>query len=127
MDRRQYLVGTGIALSTGLAGCLGGGGSGDSGPDEPVVDGITVETSPSIRITVDVRNPTEESVQRTVWLRVPDNDGNNLATDSQTVMLPADETGAIPFPYADVAWSGTEIDEDNVEAVLTEPGAESPF
>jgi gamma-glutamyltranspeptidase len=128
MDRRQYLAVTGATLSTGFAGCLGPlGGNDDPKPQNPQIEGINVETSPSVRVTVNVRNPTDESQRRTVWIRVPDKNGNILARRSTTTSFGAGTTGPVPFIFDNIAWSGTDIDTGNVEAKLTQPGAESPF
>ncbi len=129
MDRRQYLVATGTVLSTGLAGCLGGG-SEDTGPQTPSVVGVGVETTPEIRIAPQVQNPTGESVERKLWVRVASKDGGTLATRSKIVTLNPTGDGApatIPFFFNDVAWSGTEVDTDNTEAALTATDAGSPF
>ncbi|ESS09278.1 MAG: hypothetical protein A07HN63_00961 [uncultured archaeon A07HN63] len=130
MHRRQFLVVTGTALSTGLAGCLGGGNE-DSGPEQPFIVTTNVQTSPRVRVSPQIRNPTDETVDRRVWVRVASKDGGTLATRSKTVNLPptGDEEapGTTPFFFTNVAWSGTEVDTDNTEAALTATDAESPF
>jgi hypothetical protein len=114
-----------MVLSTGLAGCLGG--DDESGPQEPVVESINVETSPQIRVVPQVRNPTNERVERQVWVRVASDDGGTLVTESQNVNIPAGESAPVPFIYDNVAWSGTDVDTDNTEARITATDAESPF
>jgi hypothetical protein len=114
-------VATGTALSTGLAGCLGGGNE-DSGPEQPLIVGTNVETTPQVRVSPQVRNPTDETVERRLWVRVADKDGGTLATRSKIVTLNPTGEGApstIPFFFNDVAWSGTDVDTDNTEAALT--------
>lgn len=51
MRRRQLLVATGTALSAGLAGCLGGGGTDDQGttPDDEPADTPTPTPTPTAR------------------------------------------------------------------------------
>jgi hypothetical protein len=129
MDRRQYLVATGTALSTGLAGCLGGGNE-DSGPEQPFIVSTDVQTSPRVEVTPKVRNPTDETVERRLWVRVADKDGGTHATKDKIVTLNPTGEGApspIPFFFTNVAWSGTEVDTENTEAALTATDAGSPF
>jgi hypothetical protein len=132
MDRRQYLVATGTVLSTGFAGCLGGG-SEDSRPTEPYIaeSEISVETSPQIRVSVPVVNPTDGAVTRKIWIRLYDQNGNVLDEASKVSTLDPTAEGTtppgIPFIFDEVAYSGTEIDTDATEAILTVSDAESPF
>ncbi|MFB6233040.1 MAG: hypothetical protein ABEH61_02155 [Haloarculaceae archaeon] len=130
MDRRQYLMATGTVLSTGLAGCLGGGSSEDSGPQKPFIAELNIQTSPRVRVSPQVRNPTDERIKRRLWVRVASKDGGTLATRSKIVTLNPTGDGApasIPFFFTNVAWSGTEVDTENTEAVLTATDAGSPF
>jgi hypothetical protein len=124
MNRRQYLMATGTVFSTGFAGCLGG--NEDTGPTEPYIESINVQTTPQIRVSPQVRNPTDNQVERRVWVRVVSKDGETLATDSKSTPIPPNESAPIPFIYDNVSWSGTEVDTDKTEAALTAPDVTSP-
>lgn len=127
MDRRRLLVTTGTVLSAGLAGCLGG--EEDTEPTQPYIEqsGISVETSPVIRATVPVENPTDETITRTVWIRLNDDNGDSLAERSQTVTVNPGADGGGVFTFTRVTFQGSDIDTNNIDTALTETGAESPL
>jgi hypothetical protein len=99
------------------------------GPKEPLVVGVNVQASPQIRVSVDIRNPTDETVERRLWVRVASKDGGTLATRSRVATLSptGGEPAVIPFLFDGVAWSGNAVNTDDTEAVLTATDAESPF
>ena len=129
MHRRQYVIAIGTALSTGFAGCLGGGDG--STPDSLVIEGKTIETqgTNTIVATVTVENPTEETIdEKRVWVQLRDQENEPLDTGSAGLSpLDPGQSGAIPVTFSGITYNSSDVSDSNTVAVITDFDANSPF
>lgn len=98
-------------------------------PQEPLVVDTNVETAPLRRAGAQVRNPTDEIVERKLWIQLVSKEGEPLERRSKIVQLvPTSNSSAaaIPFEFTEVAFSGGDIDIDSTKTALTATDAEPP-
>ena len=143
MDRRRLLVAGSTAVTAGLAGCSSIFNDEDERPQEPFLRGVRIVSDAGTgRVTGEIVNPTEETIDMTVYARIhsePQLDGN-LRNQDPEEELSNTINGIDPTEpgTAGAAISGLQIPgvytisrlSDNIEAALVQAGetpAESEY
>jgi hypothetical protein len=138
MQRRTLLSSLTAVGTVAIAGCSNSSAPAsdpestetEEKPQEPFVAYTDVYNPlPALPVLPQVRNPTDEIVERKLWIQLVSEEGEPLARRSKIVELVPTSNGlaaAIPFSFTEVVFSGKDIDIDSTKTSLTATDAESP-
>ena len=141
MERRHLLTAGSTAVCVSLAGCSGllGGDSSDQ-PTEPYISNVgTASNAGQTRVEVTVLNPTDETVQRDLYVRIyeevtlPDSDESQYEQlDSASQELgaveprgPDDNVAPIPVLFSSPNYGNNDIATGYIDVALV-PRGETP-
>lgn len=135
MQRRTLLSSLTAVGTVGIAGCSNSSAPAsapestetEEKPQEPFV-AYTDVTFPLV-VLPQVRNPTNEIVERKLWIQLVSEESEPLARRSKIVELVPTSNGsaaAIPFFFTEVEFSSRDIDFDSTKTTLTATDTESP-
>ena len=138
MERRHLLTAGSTAVCVSLAGCSGllGGDSSDE-PTDPYISNVGTESNAGqTRVEVTVLNPTDETVQRDLYVRIyeevnlPDSDESQYEQlDSASQELgaveprgPDDNVAPIPVVFESSNYSNSDIATEYIDVALVARG-----
>ena len=138
MERRHLLTAGSTAVCVSLAGCSGllGGDSSDQ-PTEPYISNVgTASNAGQTRVEVTILNPTDETVQRDLYVRIyeevtlPDSDESQYEQlDSASQELgaveprgPDDNVAPIPILFSSPNYGNSDIATGDIEVGLVARG-----
>ena len=124
--RRRVL--TGVGATAALTGCMENIDAElnpNDTPDEVFVVNTTFERAPVTRASVTVRNPLETSKQVDVWVRLYDDEQNEIETESVTYTAPSGSRNIVPVAFQLNSTVGSQVAQ--VATVITDVGAEPDF